>query len=797
MPKTEHVIHHKKPLGPVWESESEIFDVLDDAIHQLLEYTMEIGVSSLEKPLGFVFARKLDRDLEVTEELRLEFEKAIVKAGAYIILTQILFYIVLSKNTSQYQELTVIHHPMALQKCFDAVRTQGYESIFGARILPLMPKNSTRALNRVIKAIKTVKFETLQNDILGKIFHRLIPNDLRKRLAAYYTTNDAAKLMTALTLVDDKFLVLDPACGSGTLLVSAYQRKKQLNPARSHQSLLTEIYGCDVSTFAAQLVSINLALQEPLRHTDQCQIAITDIFEVKTTETATSQETKHTCGYTIPKVDLLLGNPPFTRGDRLSPDYKRILEAHLKQQHIDVKLDKKHLGLHAYFLLDAKRFLKNNGTLAVILPAATLYASSMRPILSHILQDYNITYLIASESDVAFSEDATFEEIILIAKRNGKTGIHSENAKVVTFKHPLSQVDIEEVAPELLELEESAERREFRLSIIPPEEFMSSSNWLEFFKPLSFRKILEPLKKVASSTNNFGIQIAASLVEDPRYDIDAGARAGIADFYFLPNRYWEIITETKKDVTIRGTELAGDNHGFELRIPHSSLTKAFVKASKYHSISPEIFNYAFTPQNIPRPSIPVQKYIRWGKETFAARIPRSFPYVLTNHKERKRKMARVIIPEKIRLNTSAIMAYYFEEPVFLNNNSNFIRTRNPRKDKAIAAYLNSSLFLLVYLSIRRPRSHAFGELKGVDFRFSPIINVNNISDEITKEICEAFDEFNKTSDQLPVFRDQIQAVMTNPEHPRRKMDEIFCSYLRLDQIYLSNLYKIIEAEIPE
>jgi methylase of polypeptide subunit release factors len=652
-------------------------------------------------------------------------------------------------------------------------------------------------LNRSIKAIKALKFETLQNDVLGKIFHRLIPNDLRKRLAAYYTSNDAAKLITALTLFDDKCLVLDPACGSGTLLVSAYQRKKQLNPARSHQSLLSEIYGCDVSTFAAQLVSINLALQEPLHHTEQCQIAITDIFEVNTTDSATSQETKHESGFTIPKVDLLLGNPPFTRGDRLSPEYKHILEAHLKQQNIDIKLDKKHLGLHAYFLLDAQRFLKDNGTLAVILPAATLYVSSMRPILSQILQDYNFTFLIASESDIAFSEDAMFEEIILIAKRNGKLRSHSENTKVVTFKHPLSQFDIEKIAQKLLELEEPIEREDFRLSIIPQEEFGSSNNWLEFFKPLPFQKTLEPLKKVGSSINNFGIQTAAALVEDPRYDVDAGARAGIADFYFLPNKYWEVITETKKDVVIRGTELVDAKQEAELRIPRSSLTKTFVKASKYHSISPEIFDYGFTPQPVQKPSLPVQAYIRWGEETFDARIPRSFPYVLTNHKERKRKMARVIIPEKIRLNTSAIMAYYFEEPVFLNNNSNFIRTENPRKDKVIAAYLNSSLFLLVYLSIRRPRSNAFGELKGVDFRFSPIINVHNMSDEIAKEICAAFDEFIRISDQLPVFRDQVQAAMIDPKHPRRKLDELFCSYLRLDQRHLTSLYEIVEAEIPE
>ena len=47
--------------------------------------------------------------------------------------------------------------------------------------------------------------------------------------------------------------MLDPACGGGTFLVRAYVRKRELAANRKHRDLLSDIYGVDVSQFAAHL----------------------------------------------------------------------------------------------------------------------------------------------------------------------------------------------------------------------------------------------------------------------------------------------------------------------------------------------------------------------------------------------------------------------------------------------------------------------------------------------------------------------------------------------------------------
>ena len=56
--------------------------------------------------------------------------------------------------------------------------------------------------------------------------------------------------------------IFDPACGSGSFLVRAYHRKAHLNPGAAHQDRIAEIYGTDVSFFAAHLATLNLASRD-------------------------------------------------------------------------------------------------------------------------------------------------------------------------------------------------------------------------------------------------------------------------------------------------------------------------------------------------------------------------------------------------------------------------------------------------------------------------------------------------------------------------------------------------------
>ena len=84
-----------------------------------------------------------------------------------------------------------------------------------------------------------------RHDLAGRIFNELVAD--RKLLAAFYTSIPAATLLAGLALTPERWrmwtgtmrrtcgasCVVDPACGTGTLLMAAYQQIVQNRAARS------------------------------------------------------------------------------------------------------------------------------------------------------------------------------------------------------------------------------------------------------------------------------------------------------------------------------------------------------------------------------------------------------------------------------------------------------------------------------------------------------------------------------------------------------------------------------------
>ena len=105
-----------------------------------------------------------------------------------------------------------------------------YQAVFDFKVLDDLPQTHemVEALNIVIQTIIYSHIAEIKQDILGKIFHGLIPTEIRRHLAAFYTSNEAAALLASLAIERWDETILDLACGSGTLLTEAYLRKKNL-----------------------------------------------------------------------------------------------------------------------------------------------------------------------------------------------------------------------------------------------------------------------------------------------------------------------------------------------------------------------------------------------------------------------------------------------------------------------------------------------------------------------------------------------------------------------------------------
>ena len=117
-----------------------------------------------------------------------------------------------------------------------------------------------------------------QNDVAGSVFQKLITD--RQTLATYYTRPESTTLAAYLAVPDGldwanpetlkNYCIADYACGTGGLVLAAYQRARELhrsyggNPDSLHGYMMeNSLTACDVMPAAVHLTSSMLSAVAP------------------------------------------------------------------------------------------------------------------------------------------------------------------------------------------------------------------------------------------------------------------------------------------------------------------------------------------------------------------------------------------------------------------------------------------------------------------------------------------------------------------------------------------------------
>lgn len=164
-----------------------------------------------------------------------EREETLRMGAAFLYVNQLVFYLLISRaaeREGKQEEFPPIDpddysSPEKInEKYFSLVRKKDYEPIYGFNVAQFFTgKTANEANLHVVRAITGLAPTLEQPDITGQIFQTLIPLELRKPLGAHYTNPKAAELLAKFAISDSEDTVLDPSCGSGTLLIAAYRKK--------------------------------------------------------------------------------------------------------------------------------------------------------------------------------------------------------------------------------------------------------------------------------------------------------------------------------------------------------------------------------------------------------------------------------------------------------------------------------------------------------------------------------------------------------------------------------------------
>jgi hypothetical protein len=437
-------------------------------------------------------------------------------AAAYILVTQLLFYHVLSRaNPTLFQELDPmqVRHPSDLKRLyFDRVLNINYKAVLSYDIAARIRREHLPVIKNVINAIKAIAPEKVRGDLLGTVFHDLIPFEIRKSLAAYYTNVLAAELLAWLAIDRPDAKVADFAVGSGGLLVAAYRRKRYLIEREreftehDHKRFVErELLGIDVMPFAANVAACHLALQEPRYFTNRVKIAVWDSTDLKPgrsippiaslpvvlTGPSTLDSYVDAAGVKgvvslkdekpdeiqLEEHDVILMNPPFTRQERIPERYKEILSERFEDYRNYLHGQ---LGYYGYFILLADRFLKNEGRMAFVLPATVLKIQSCEGVRRLLSEKYHVEYIVTTRHRSAFSESTMFREILLVARKT-RPSPDSKTTIVVLKKLPESIEESRRIAKKIKASQSKLDDEEVSINIIDYVSLRNEmDNWFKF-----------------------------------------------------------------------------------------------------------------------------------------------------------------------------------------------------------------------------------------------------------------------------------------------------------------------------
>jgi hypothetical protein len=436
--------------------------VLSQAVNEISSALVGVSDNRLKAVFGgkdffdSVLAYELDQD---------EISGALRRAAGYLLVNQTLFYGILAE-AKLYDpiELADASNPSIIKsKYFDRVLGRNYRPIFGVDVCTCLEGEvGQNGALKVVNAIKALIPGLGSNrDIIGNVFHQLIPLSFRKPLGAFFTMPASADFLARLAVDKTDAQVLDPACGSGTLLVAAYRRKKDLLENQDeipeiHRRFVEEdLTGIDVMAFVAHLAAVHLALQEPLIFTNEVRIGVEDsttkkpgdMVDVATTiiregfkqrklegfneqgrvelapqayataGTVNLGEEKDRKPFQLHKVDLVITNPPFTSCSNMALPYRRTIELSFNDNGKYRRCLEGRWSLQIPFILLADMFLETGGRLAAVLPLTTFSGKYFEPIVNFLNQHYSILYIVAGIDGCAFSDDTHITEILLVAEK--------------------------------------------------------------------------------------------------------------------------------------------------------------------------------------------------------------------------------------------------------------------------------------------------------------------------------------------------------------------------------------------
>jgi type I restriction-modification system DNA methylase subunit len=393
------------------------------------------------------------------EGIRDNLENA-AKHACYTLATRLIFHeALLRRYGAEMPQLNAPAHintPDKLRLHFqqffeDAKRVTGdYETVFGTSPLavgnrvPFYAGGILPYWRAFVEEIHAFDFSRLDYEVIGSLFERLIGPEERHKFGQYYTRAEVVDLMLSFAIHTGEETVMDPACGGGTFLVRAYARKRELAAGHTHAQRLEDIYGVDLSAYAVNLTTINLATRDLDRDENYPRVVRSDFFDVPIEGKfmhlprrvqAAGLGASQTRDIQIPPLDVIVGNPPYVRQEEVERKDAYASLIGLQRAKFSKRAD-----LHAYFWPQSTAFLKENGYLCFLTSSQWLDVDYGFALQAWILANFEVIAIFESVGEPWFVGARVMTAATILRRQRNEETRNANVVRFVQFQAPVAEL---------------------------------------------------------------------------------------------------------------------------------------------------------------------------------------------------------------------------------------------------------------------------------------------------------------------------------------------------------------------
>ena len=484
----------------------------------------QVTADDIVRSVGLA-ARRIEDDAALLESLRQALDLTGVKdrevstTAALLLCNACLLHRRLQKESSALEGLPDLmaigrsHTPAErLAEAWDKILAKDYAPVFrpALSLIENSPSfDSLRAPARILADCAVHLSDTVAElgyDHAGPLYHKILGS--AESDGAFYTHNISALMLAGLALPPDLvdwsdwkqatgLRILDPACGTGTLLMAALKTIKDrmaaaqpMTPAKlreAHKQLVeNSIRGLDINYQATQLAASNLTLGAPtvdyeamhvhtMRHGPQPDGSVA-LGSLELLPEAVGEgrqldlvghvkqaavSTQGAVGTKVPdirNVDVLLMNPPFTNNEKHGRKFSAKAKRLIQRRKLDIKDQISAANTQASELIDSnsvRTFFtpladallhEDKGVLGTILPTTACTSTSGTGERKFLAERFHIDLIVTSHDPNCpnFSFGTSIHESLLVCRRRNRGERRQPTTFVALRQMPRSAAEVAE-----------------------------------------------------------------------------------------------------------------------------------------------------------------------------------------------------------------------------------------------------------------------------------------------------------------------------------------------------------------